>query len=469
MGTLALLASLLVTGLLLAGTTPTGIAFFAAVGVGIGLAVSVALDLHSGGIRNLIRADLLSIVAFYFLTLFEFLFRPTRFDIVTDPASTIAAVHICLWGFGALAVGRHLSSTGEHSLSGILRRPVPRFWLLALFWSAMFLGFLHMLIAVHWNVLLVLEYWVEPRFAQPWQRGRLGDWKALLVELSMLLYLIPPLAGIILARRNNYTKFQLATVFVGLAVVLFYGFSSGTRNLFFSYLLTVLIGYAFALQGERKLELILLGGTCAAVMLVSTVFMLKFRDIGLRAYWKGEMPAAGFMEDPDRHMQVDLNLGTISQIVNVFPSKHDFLGWEVPYIALIRPIPRAIWKNKPEGLSSSLEDTAGSNGAWTVAASFVGEAYMAGGVMAVIAMGIAFGALMAWWNRLASPHNSQFGILIYASGFFTAVISMRSIFVFTTAMLPTLTAILLGAYFLGKREDQKDARTDHGGWPPRKG
>ena len=30
-----------------------------------------------------------------------------------------------------------------------------------------------------------------------------------------------------------------------------------------------------------------------------------------------------------------------------------YLGWELPYLAIIRPIPRAIWKGKPLGMSFS--------------------------------------------------------------------------------------------------------------------
>jgi hypothetical protein len=40
------------------------------------------------------------------------------------------------------------------------------------------------------------------------------------------------------------------------------------------------------------------------------------------------------------------------------------------------------------------------------------------------------------------------GILIYASGFFAAVISMRSLFVFTTALMPTMVGIVTGIYLV---------------------
>jgi hypothetical protein len=82
----------------------------------------------------------------------------------------------------------------------------------------------------------------------------------------------------------------------------------------------------------------------------------------------------------------------------------------------------------------------------TIAASFAGEAYMSGGMIAVLVIALIFGALAGWWSYLAGPRNSELGILIYASGFFAAVISMRSLFVFTTALLPTVAALVMGTY-----------------------
>jgi hypothetical protein len=69
----------------------------------------------------------------------------------------------------------------------------------------------------------------------------------------------------------------------------------------------------------------------------------------------------------------------------------------------------------------------------------------------VFLTGSVFGAVAGWWNRLGRGDNSPFGHLVFASGFFAAVISMRSMFVFTTAILPTIAALLLGNWVVSKR------------------
>jgi hypothetical protein len=176
------------------------------------------------------------------------------------------------------------------------------------------------------------------------------------------------------------------------------------------------------------------------LLLISTTVMLKFRQIGLRNYLEGNYDTTETSEDS---LFIDNNLYVISRLGEVFPRPHHFLGMEIPYLALIRPIPRALWPNKPQGLSVSMEDALGVEDL-TVASSFVGEAYISGGLLAVFLTGLLFGALAGWWGRLASPRNSDYGILVYASGFFAMVISMRSLFVFTTALLPTLAAMIFG-------------------------
>jgi hypothetical protein len=441
-GTLIALVGFALTTLLLRGEAPSTLARIASIGTLISIGLSIACDMKIGGLRNLIRADLMAILAFYFLTLFEFLFPQPDFDTLIGARSAHFAILCVMLAFAGLYVGRHLFHPTTQPFAGTLTREIPARWIIVIFWACMLIGYAHMLIAVNFDVIEVVRQWLEPRFSQPWQRGKFGDWKALLVELGLFLYLIPPLGGIMIARRHRYSSFTLASAGAGLALTFFFAISSGTRNIFASYLVTFLIGYAFALPFAQKKELVWLCGGSAVLMVVISYFMLEFRDNGLRAYLAGEVAPPASVE---RTFFVDYNLYTISRVVEVFPEKHNYIGWETPYNALVRPIPRAIWKGKPEGLSVSLEEVLGVEG-MTVGASFAGEAYISGGLLVVFITALGFGALTGWWSHLASPRNSELGILIYASGFFATVISMRSLFVFTTALLPTVAALVIGTY-----------------------
>lgn len=445
-GSALALFGLLCTAVAMFGDKPEELARSAAYGTAISIGITLIADFQAG-LRNLLRPDVLALAALYVLTLFEFLFPQPEYNSLSDLPSTHRAIIACLWGLAGLIAGRHIRAGGYTGLSILLKRPVPVRWLVVVFVFCLFLGILHMLVAVDFDFIEMLAWCTGPRFTQPWTRGRLGDWRSLLNEFAMLLYLIPPIAGIAYARARVFSKTQLAVITFGFALVMFIGFSSGTRNLFVSHLLTFLIGYAFAFQGSKKTVVIAVIGATAAVAVVGSALMLNFRNIGLKDWLKGNVPRG---HAPEKLVHVDMNLFVISQLVATFPTHQPYLGLEVPYLALIRPIPRAIWPGKPEGMSMSLEQAAGAEEAWTVAASFVGEAYLAGGMIAVLVTGVFFGVICAWWSRLASPENSEVGILVYASGFFAAAISMRSLFVFTTALLPTLSAIFLMRFLVQK-------------------
>ncbi len=441
-GTLAALLGLALTILLARGDTSSSMARAVSIGVLISLAASMVADLRFGGLRNLIRADLMAILAFYFLTLFEFLFPQPNFDQLIGVNPTHKALVCVLIGFAGLFVGRHLLHPKKQPFTTTLTREIPPGWIVLIFWAVVLIGYLHMMIAVNFDLFLMVEWFADPRFSQPWQRGKFGDWKALLVELGLFMYLIPPLGGIMIARRLRYGTLTLALMCGALGLTFYFGFSSGTRNIFAAYLVTFLIAYAFALPFARRKELLLLCSGSAVLMVGVSFFMLEFRSVGLRNYLQGhyEPPLS-----QERTFFVDYNLYAIARLIEVFPAKVDYLGWEIPYQALIRPIPRAIWSGKPEGLSSSIEDALGMEGL-TIAASFAGEAYRSGGLIAVGLIALCFGALTGWWSHLASPQNSELGILIYASGFFATVISMRSLYVYTTALLPTVAALVIGTY-----------------------
>lgn len=450
-GTVIFLAALLITFTGLQGTTPSELAAYAAKGVGLGLCASIALDL-SRGIRNLFRADLMALCAFYFLTFFEFLFPQPQFDAIAYSEHVRQAIKLCMWAFAGLAIGRHCFD-GRRPSTAFLFPSVPPRAIVWTFWVSLLFGSLYMLASVEFSLSRLYEGLVGPRFSQPWGRGRFGDWKALLYELNMLLFLVPPLGGVLLARRSHYSKAQVFFGLAGVLIVLFYGFCSGTRNLFAGYLLTFLVGHAFASPLLKWRELLVIAGCCAVAMLVATKMMLDFRQIGLKKYLQGDQIEFATTEN----VFVDYNLYAISRLAERFPAYEDYLGFEVPYMALIRPIPRVLWPGKPQGLSTTIEEAMEAEGL-TISATFVGEAYMAGGLAVVIATAMFFGAIGAWWGKLIENDVSDYSVLIYASGFLAIAVSMRSLFVFTTAMLPTIAAIAYGKWWSRRHAQEQNVR-----------
>lgn len=449
--TVAALVGLTGTAFAMANSTgySSSLASTTSVGVLITLVVSFLFEAR-GGLKNLVRPDLVGILALYYLTLYEFLFPQPYFD---RNMPDTAAVYLALWaviiGFIGLFIGRHLIPRGRQPFESVMTRPVPRGWLVGILWASFFLGFLHVLLGVNFNLKDMLDWMMRPRFDQPWMRGKYGSWKDLLNELSLLLFLVPPIVGLMFARRENYSVTSLVLALLAYLWLLFFGFCAGTRTIFAAYLITFLIAFTFASPSRRRGQVLVVAVVFGGIMVMATKVMLEMRTMGLKSWLDGERVMQVTRQNSS--VFVDDNLLAISVLTQYFPKQNGgkYLGFEIPYLALVRPIPRAIWPGKPKGLSISIEQIFNIKGV-TIAATFVGEGYMSGGLLAVAIEGIIMGMLATFWNRLSSDKNSELGMLVYSSGFFAVTITMRSCFSLTTAILPCAAGILFGKYLLPK-------------------
>ena len=200
-------------------------------------------------------------------------------------------------------------------------------------------------------------------------------------------------------------------------------------------------------------------GVMGSAIVFATRHMLGFRDMGIRRYLE---TAAYATEKVQGTLSVDYNLKAIGALVDAFPKNHDFLGLEVLFVFATKPIPRVLWPDKPENLSVSIEDILDAKG-WTVSSTYIGESYMIGGILAVIIVSLTLGMLASWWSRTAAFHTTGYGIFINALGFFTAGITMRSLSVLTTSLLPILGLIFIVKVFpslLGIRRSEYEYPPD---------
>jgi hypothetical protein len=427
------------------------IGIFAQAAVGIGLCLSIATAIEAvAGVRNIIRVDIVALWVLYGLTFFEFLFPQRDVDSLVSPEAALSGTYAAFLGFAGLVIGRHL--VRRRNLTFIDVRPAAIFMLFTL---ATFFGFFHVFLAVDFDPLEALRQMSLPRFDQSWGRGRYGDARAMLYEIGAVLYLVPPIAGLIYARSRDYNFGQKAVVTFVLLFTFYFGFSSGTRNILATYVITFL-GAFFLNRSEFKISHLLYQGfPIIAVLLLAMSYMLDFRREGLASY--------SFAEELPTTIFIDHNMVTISRIAELFPNESEYLGLEIPYWGLIHPIPRFLWPGKPETLSFSIEEAFGLNpGTVTLAATFIGEMYMSGGLVVVLVAGLLLGAIAEYWNRLGADANSPFQKLLYASGFLCAAITMRSTMWMSTMALPTLALWIYGKWLTGRSSRRPSAVRDKG-------
>lgn len=413
--------------------------------IGAALILSVLLELR-GGIRNVVRLDIFMLFVLYLLTFFEFLFHQEdiSYRISMEAAKTSAIAAIV--GFGGIAIGRLFFLTRNSISKSATFSVSPNLVFQTLLLSTFF-GYLYMLLAVNFNVVEMVNYIMQPRFTQPWARGRLGGLSSLLNEVGLLKYLIAPLVGAMLAQRHRYNAFQLMVGIGLLAFVLFEGFASGTRNVFLSNVMTFGAAFTLLMRKPTILNAIKIWVPLLAISFFSLSYLLQVRTHGL----------AG-VSDVDRApavttVSVDMNLINVAMITDAFPERYQFLGLEIPMTAFIRPIPRAVWPGKPEGLSVSIEEVVGAGSNMTISSTFVGEFYMAGGFPAIAIAALLLGAVAGWWNQIGARATSTLQMILFASAFFPAGIAMRSFMSAAPPVLPVIGFAVI-IYLLGGRSQQ---------------
>src|SRR5205823_4982115 len=128
-----------------------------------------------------------------------------------------------------------------------------------------------------------------------------------------------------------------------------------------------------------------------------------------------------------------------------------YIGWDGPLWLLVRPVPRVLWPGKPDGQEVSAETLLDAPEGTSVSSTFVGESYMCAGLFGVTVAALLLGILTRWWTQKAFSIQSDFGVVIYGSGFLAVVMTMRSIYMLPVAILPTIAAAVIGR-FLAKRE-----------------
>lgn len=441
--TLIILTGLAVTYVVASGATNVnGVFSTAAYGIAATLALSFLIDC-GGVLVRLIRVDLFMLLVLYGLTFFEFLFdQPAVTRISAESAkSTLLA---SMAGFAGIAIGRHLipMRRGLPHPESLGFSPKLIFQLLLL---STLLGYFYMLLSVSFNPIELVEQMMRPRFTQPWTRGRLGGVGALFSELSLMKAAIPALCGVILAQRRRFSTGKVVTAFLLAMFVLFDGFSSGTRNVFLLYFVTFLAAFLVYSPRLSSLKLVLIGAACAITAFVAMVVMLQTR---------GEVRQASMVDlrTGQEAVFIDMNLVNVAQLIEAFPARYSYLGFEIPYSMVIRPIPRALWPGKPEGLSVGIEDALGGVGDYmTLSATFVGEFWMAGGWLGVALGSLALGSIAGWWNSFAARADTQLKMMIYLVGFFPAGLCMRSFLSVAPAILPVIALLVLNNYLAKKR------------------
>jgi hypothetical protein len=404
-----------------------------------------------GGMRSLIRVDVVAIGSFYFLTFAEFLASKTLVLHQEETGAGALSCLIVLVGIAGMAIGRQFPLPTRLKPQNVRLPEVSPRGIIATFFLFTFLGYLYILLVTRFNFIQIVAALLQPRFERPWQRGAEGDWRSFLTELKLLLYICAALGGYVFANTSQFSKWTRVGVAIVLIWMMFFDFAEGARNVVLVKVGLLLVTYFIANRRVKSVRILLLSVVGLAALWLVSSYMLSSRNMGL-----GQFVEAGAQAD-ERGFAIDNNMITIARVAAVFPRDYPYPGMEIVSQAFTKWVPRALWPDKPTQLTTSIESALDTGGGFTLAVTFAGEAYLIAGLPTVLIVSLLLGSCAATWTRVGLVARTNLDLIYYASGFYAATLGMRSIMFITIAMVPTIALYLFGRYVLRRKPQPKFA------------
>jgi hypothetical protein len=295
--------------------------------------------------------------------------------------------------------------------------------------TCFFIGMLTFAIPCNFNVVEMVYYLGQERWAAPWGRGQLGGWDAFLDHLQYFGYLLPVLT-VVVSRYAGWRNIR-TLVCIGMSIVMtLFLAQSGSRRV-----VGVVIGMALILWvlGHERLRLKHVVQTLIAVvaLLITLQVMLEYRNIGLAAALGFRTDAAESRQEKKRfleneHIRVDDNFFRLCQIIQLIPKSYPFVYHKYFLYVIVRPIPRVFWAEKPVDPGFDLPTAVGVEGV-SYSYSVIGELYMSLGFIGIALGGWFYGRISAMARGLLARSNTLAALVMYSVVVMALFSGMRSI------------------------------------------
>jgi oligosaccharide repeat unit polymerase len=281
------------------------------------------------------------------------------------------------------------------------------------------------------NPIVMISSLFLDRWSAPWARGALGGWNSFVDQIEYFGYLLPTLTILLILRSNRFTyQIALSSFFsVFFAIFLAQG---GNRRI-----IGVIFGAAIICwvleQHKLKIKHLIISLLSVALLLSIMQTMLNFRNTGFKAV----LDRSEVLKETDDYLHVDDNFYRLSQTIEIVPNYRPYVYEKQIIWALIRPIPRALWANKPIDPGFNLATTIGAEGV-ALTHSVIGDWYITFGWTTVFLGGWLYGALARMISNLLVKDSGSGRAIVYSlfvMALFAGVRSMIDIILMNYALL----------------------------------
>jgi hypothetical protein len=294
--------------------------------------------------------------------------------------------------------------------------------------ACFFIGMLNFAVPCNFNVLEMVHYLGQERWAAPWGRGQLGGWDAFLDHLQYFGYLLPVLTVVIGRRVGVRNVRTIICIAMSVVVTLFLA-QSGSRRV-----IGVVVGMALVLwvlnQQRLRVKHLLTTVFAIVALLVALQVMLEYRNVGLGVLvGKGEALSGRFEKRQifeEQHLRVDDNFYRLCQIIQLIPESYPFVYHKYLVYVIVRPVPRVFWPGKPVDAGFDLPTALGVVGV-SYSYSVIGELYMSLGFIGIALGGWFYGRVASMASGLLARCTTQGALVIYSIVVMALFSGMRSI------------------------------------------
>lgn len=443
----AIFSTFLAVNLIPQHSDPEGALFWPALVLSLGLLIApVAAAFQQP--KALLRAEHLLVIAPIYWLLLDLLqgaYSMAGISVAEiEIAFTSIGIFVCCTWIGSMGQPWRLPRLIKDSISQDL--PSSAYFYLAI--ASFLLGISKFAVATDFNVIEMFRYAGSGRWDAPWVRGQLGGWDAFLDHLQYFGYLTTVLT-VAVGRQLGWRNWRTIVSAMLSVVMALFLVQSGSRRV-----IGVVVGMAlifWVLVQDRRLKLKHAFAALATVvaLLVAMQIMLQYRNVGLTAALSE--PAIQTDEpSSNEYLHVDDNFYRLCQVIQLIPNTYPYVYHGYLLYAVVRPIPRVVWPNKPIDAGFDLTRAVGDLEV-TYSCSVIGELYMSLGFFGVAIGGWLYGRFAALVNGLLSQSVGLGAVVIYSIGVMALFSGVRSMLELVLVSYVIAAWVVLARLFAGYR------------------
>ena len=422
---------------------PEGALFWPALVLSLGLLIAPAAAAFRQP-KALLRAEHLLVIAPIYWLLLDLLQGAYSMGGISVSEIEYAFIAIgtfvaCLW-LGSMGRPWPMPSFIRDSVSDDLP-PTVYFYLLIV---SFLLGIAKYAVASDFNLIAMFRSLGSGRWDAPWARGQLGGWDSFLDHLQYFGYLTSVLT-IVVARRMGWRNWRTIVGAMLSLVMTMFLVQSGSRRVIGVVVGVALIFWILVQDSKLKVKHAVAAMATMVALLLAMQVMLQYRNVGLTAALSDPTVAA---EDTpaNEYLHVDDNFYRLCQVIQLIPSTHSYVYHGFLVYAVVRPIPRVLWPDKPVDAGFDLTRAVGDREV-SYSCSVIGELYMSLGFFGIAIGGWLYGRFAALINGVLTQSAGLGVVVIYSIGVMALFSGMRSLLELVLVSYVIVAWVLLSRLF----------------------